>query len=145
MNSKRGYYLIGLSILAAFGVWLLYWFSSSYWYHRVDAASITVDGRLSTRSELYRSAKGGFTVVLVEPSGTSTIFVIPPHRRYVCATSNSMFLFLYRWVYCKEANYCGVALDGSEAKADNFNAQLVTTDGTIEFTTIARQRVHITW
>jgi len=145
MKNKRGFIIVGLSMLIVLGAWLLYWLTSPYWYYLVGDATILVDSRLSARSELYRNGKGGFLIVLREPAGIRDTYVIPWHRRYVGSASNTMFLFVGGWAYCKEANYWGVALDGSEAKVDNFDAHLAVGSRSIDFTTTSHRHIHIVW
>lgn len=145
MKIKRRSLIVGITILIAFGSWLFYWFSSPYWYYCVGDATVMVDGRLSARSELYRNGKGGFLIVLHERAGIKDTYVIPYHRRFVGTASNTMFLFMGRWIYCKEANYYGVALDGSEAKVENFDAQLAVGSQSIDFSTPPHRHIHIVW
>lgn len=116
--------------------------SAPHWWEKVSTVRITYRGQPSD-SELYRYQDGSLLVAL-EEVGYTAIYIIKP-AKVVGMPNTSNFFRLPGYLYSRSVPPPVIPLNGTEAKMNNFDANLVMGSQHLEFTSLQGGRVRVDW
>lgn len=115
--------------------------TADHWWKKLGQARITYNGQPSSSSRVYRSREGDL-LVLLNPEGRETLYIIFTGRQMVGKADEPNFILLPGFAYSRNVPPFFVLMNTAKVEVD---PQLIVQQGLIEFNSLEQGRVRVTW